>query len=172
MAPSDSLILPQIAEVTRLRKRLAYAYSTCDRLQETLGKLQAEYVEAGNNFSNLLIQINQVQAEADTALTNNQTIEYDFKARMIKDMRWMGEGYRIERIELVGKMEAVGRKIRGWEQDISEIIGIINVVRSRGVLGWCRGRRFASSLIKEGGKTTRYEVGFAPIMWGFLLSEG
>lgn len=135
MVPTNNLIHPQIAEITRLRNRLAYAHNTRDRLLETLAKFKTEHFEDGIKLSNLLIQINQLHVDADTALTNKRTREYSSKIHMIEDMNWLRDRCRVERIELGEKIEAVDRKIRGWEREICEVARLISVVRSMGGLG-------------------------------------
>lgn len=135
MAPLNTLTGLQIAEINRLRNRLAYAHNTRDRLLETFHKLKTEHVDDGTKLSNLLIQINQLQAEADSARANNNTRAYNCKVGMIDDMKWLRERCRLERIELQEKVDAVDRKIRGWERAICELARMISAVRSGGGLG-------------------------------------
>lgn len=135
MAPLNNLTALQITEITRLRNRLAYAHNTRDRLLETFHKLKTEHVDDGTKLSNLLIQINQLQAEADTARASKDRREYNCKAGMIEDMKWLRERCRLERIELQEKIDAVDRKIRGREREICELARMIGAVRSGGPLG-------------------------------------
>lgn len=108
----------QIAEITLLRTRLSSTHQIRDSLKQTLTELKTRQISDSSDLSTLLFQINQCQAEADSAHSNLRRVEYEYLIETIKTMRWVRERCVREYEELGAKIEKVERENGRLEREI------------------------------------------------------
>lgn len=110
---------PQSAEITLLRTRLSSAHQTRDSLKKSLNELTTRQISDSSDLSTLLFQINECQAEAESAHSNmRRKGEYEYLVETIKTMKWVRERCVREYEELGAEIERGERENERLEREI------------------------------------------------------
>lgn len=126
MPPPTTSTPSQLAEIARLGVRLSVARSKRGPLLETLDELKTRHTMEYSDLSKFQHQINQSQAVADVARSENRMNEYQFHIQIINEKKWVRERCLLQWQELGKRLEKVGREVRDLEVEISELERMLN----------------------------------------------
>lgn len=126
MPPQITPISSQLAEVAHLRVRLSVARDKRGPLLETLDELRTRYTMKYAELNKFQHQINQSQAAADAARSENRMDVYDFHLQIVNEKKWVRQRYLSQWEELGKSLEKVGREVRDLEVEISELKRMLN----------------------------------------------
>ena len=126
MPPQTTPASSQLAEVAQLRVRLSVARDKRGPLQQTLDELRTRYTRQYAELNKFQQQINQSQAAADAARSENRMNHYDFHHQLVNEKKWVKQRCLSQWEELGKSLEKVGRELRDLEVEISELKRMLN----------------------------------------------
>lgn len=121
MPPRTTLTPTQLEEISRLNVRLSIARSKRGPLLQTLDELKSQLVMECSELNKFQQQINQSQAAANTARSQNRMTEYEFYIQLVNEKNWARQRCLSQWEELGKKLENSSRELRNLEVEISEL---------------------------------------------------
>lgn len=116
----------QLDEVAQLRARLSVAQDKRGPLQETLDNIRTRYTMEYAELNRFQTQINQSQAAADAARSEDRMSHYDFHHQLVNEKKWAMQRCLNQWEELGKSLEKVSRGLRDLEVEISELRRMLN----------------------------------------------
>lgn len=132
MPPPPTYNSSQAAEISRLTVRITVTQSKRDSLLEALNHLRTQHGTQNASIAQIRIQIRNAQQEAQAALSNNRSDEYEYKLEIVAQLNW-----RLARSvhtweELAGKIENKLKELSDLELELTGLERISRALRTGG----------------------------------------